>query len=416
MISGQVLEGQTGRVISGITVRAFAREAQDGDLSLSPAGREGRTDAKGRYEISGLAPGEYLVAAEGDVGVQIGPIGKRPAAGRQIRGMYYQDARVPYLAKTVVVWGGADVVGIDFRLTPEETFYARGRVEGRAEAVTVYVGNEPKWRDDLFRGKAVRLRSGPFEIGPLMPGRYWLTAQSGERGQTGSRLGFLRFEINGEDTELAGVVMAPSFPLTVRIRADGKGGLPMRGGPSMEVALRPLMADPLAKTSGLLKAVLASAGRGVVERVTAEPYQVSVFGLPRDFVVRTMACDGGVLADPIVDFSRTSCGHLDVVVGPVNDSLTFRATEFGLPVNGAMVMMAPDWMVRGQAGYSPMQWTVRADGVAEGRGIVPGLYRAIALPPGSLWGRAVHMIYAGQGEKVEVGDGSARTVVLEVKR
>lgn len=377
------------------------------------------TDAEGRYEITGLPQRKFFVLAETS---RPSPFHVHSGAQRHLtephpRNKWYPNEMSPYSPATVALEPGERSVNIDFNLPPEATFCIHGTVEGdeKLDAVNIWLIPGADWDHKLPGGVDGRLRPGPFDIGPLWAGEYWLIAYSGERSQPGFRTGFLRIQVPGQVEDGLKISVRPALPVTIRVHPDGGVDAPWsHADPPVVVELSPLTMSPFRR---VLRATVPASGGVSVESVPPEPHQISVAGLPRGWVVRSIVYNGRENEGPVVEFSPTASAHtLDITVAPINNAVSFRVFDQGRPMGKAMVMMKPAWLTKRRMGYSHLYWTAAESGELEVRAVPPGEYEAIALPPGSLTGTAYWLLEAGGGVKVVVTDAPAQVVALELQR
>ena len=123
-IAGRVFD-ENGDPVEGVVLRASQVRYVDGRRRLVDMARFAQpTDDLGRYRLSGLEPGEYLVsAAVGQIDMRT-PLVDLPGYGTT----YFPGTPNPAEAQRVVVGRSQDVLGIDFPIARTRTV----RVSGRA--------------------------------------------------------------------------------------------------------------------------------------------------------------------------------------------------------------------------------------------------------------------------------------------
>ena len=181
MIRGQVRDAKTGEVLAGATV-AVVRPGWGSRTAVS--------DEAGRYEIRGLVPGTYAVAAyHGDaelrgaeVRVEVGstlvPLAiERPAPGPRSH---------PHPSAVIVI--DRHACWSPNSCPPRSTDMLHGSVEeagGWRVTNALVVAVDPQ--DPAFRFEARTDKQGEFFLGLLPPGVYDVTASS--EGRVGRRQG-----------------------------------------------------------------------------------------------------------------------------------------------------------------------------------------------------------------------------------
>jgi hypothetical protein len=161
VLSGTVVDGVTNQPMAGVDL---SLQTEKWDVVGEPA----VSDGQGRFAFTGLAPGEYILSAEGSFGT-----------------IRYGDAPDPGWVSTVRVGGEGSDKSVVFRIVP------RGAIEGvvRDEfgdpmmhaPVSVV---RPVWRDGRSITANLGLKSaddrGRYRFGNLAPGNYMVCAGGGQ--------------------------------------------------------------------------------------------------------------------------------------------------------------------------------------------------------------------------------------------
>jgi protocatechuate 3,4-dioxygenase beta subunit len=204
VITGRVTDAN-GRPIIG---EVISLSGEDDSPSSPPSVSSGpfnvfRTDDRGVYRIFGLPPGRYIVSAgQGAGGFNIPFL----AAGRKNARTYHPGSTDRAKARVVEVAPGAEVTGVDIRLSPLAKGYdARGRVidadTGKAisNAIVFYSAiKESAPNSNTPRGISPSNSKGEFHFDSLSPGHYSARAQLVEP-ESEYYNESIQFEVKSED-------------------------------------------------------------------------------------------------------------------------------------------------------------------------------------------------------------------------
>jgi hypothetical protein len=186
-ISGRVAD-ESGRPIAGVPV--VIRQSgygSDGERALHHAGR-GITNDRGEYRIFGLKPGAYyaLAASAEQTFEEYLRESGTPVAWDEILGSgyvptYYPQGTDPASARTLNVGPGSELRSIDFTLIRQPVFRVRGRLPDngtKLEPDLIWLVS--KTRTDGAGSIGGEVSGSRFEIENVVPGSYWIRANSGE--------------------------------------------------------------------------------------------------------------------------------------------------------------------------------------------------------------------------------------------
>src|SRR5580698_2287137 len=176
-IAGTILD-ENGEPLASLAVQAIAVKASLSGTDYVAA-RTAHTDDRGRYELFGLTPGQYVVRLAGEASMTQYFQGANPNANNDHRGMqpvYYSN--VDSLASALVLnLSPAAKANADFRQATEPAFDIIGRLSGFIPQAWTQL--------QLFRdgdriplGRAfVNLTSGQFRLTDIPRGSYTLRVQ-----------------------------------------------------------------------------------------------------------------------------------------------------------------------------------------------------------------------------------------------
>jgi protocatechuate 3,4-dioxygenase beta subunit len=264
VVSGRVLESRSGRPILDATVRAELSGGEPRTAMIRMGGEggdnEAATDADGRYEISGLAPGTWTISAshadwsEAAVSVELrdAPVTADVRLGRggSIGG--------------AVLAGGRPVGGAQVSLAPAGD-------SGMRPGVGFFGGGEQNALSD---------EGGRFRFERLAPGRYTLsaalreqTSAPAEAAVTGDDAqevqlvlaegALVRGFVSGlPDAQLAGVnVNAQGADYFASVRTSSQGAFELAGVPEGTITLRANTGDFMSSTRSAATTVTIAPGQ-----------------------------------------------------------------------------------------------------------------------------------------------------------
>ena len=347
------------------------------------------TDDRGEIRLSGLAPGEYYVAAmtSGTI-LAVSPRAKEPQT-------FYPGTASETDAHPVTVGLGEEIL-VAFSIA-----HARAaRIAGIVEGVT---GRPPELRMERRTLGTTTIvdvnlaRDGTFSAANLVPAEYVLTARSD------AGTGLLRFRVAGEDIEGLVLTIRPQAPLRGRFTFDPKPPSSLSPSAVQESALRPTLTDgssvmlPVAQVKNDWTFEIPGAvGTGVLRFLRP----------PRGWFLQAILLDGVDVTDTPLDFATFGNRQIEVrltqrtprVSGTVNDGSRRAGTYVA-------VLFPAD----------RQQWTPYSRSIAVARQDQKGRFLIEGVPPGSYLLAAVEHLepgeerYAGTLERLR---GVARPIVL----
>lgn len=168
-VSGLLAELSLGGTITGVVTGADDAPLQGVNVSATGPGtwRSGVTGADGRYELTGLAAGDYTIAFQ--------PDSFEPGSAAGYVREYWDDASSQYDADPVTVGAAALVTGIDAQLALGGGISGTVAADGEPLAGVRVSVNGPSW------GSTTTDAVGHYELTGLAPGSYtaWFEMPSG---------------------------------------------------------------------------------------------------------------------------------------------------------------------------------------------------------------------------------------------
>jgi protocatechuate 3,4-dioxygenase beta subunit len=323
VITGKVTD-EDGEAIVNANVQAIVRLYRQGRSVMSPLATA-VTDDLGVYRLHDLPAGRYFVQAT-----------KRPVSGRP--GMYYAPSIYPGVAhasdaQSVLVTGGAEAGGINFRSHESAVYTVSGRVmdirtaQPIANSVISFLSE-----DVLSAGWSTASigANGAFRITNLVAGRYHLQFSS-ERSNVRVS-GVKTLDVNAD---LSGVTLnvGPGATIRVRLRAEG-GDLPK----NLSVSLNREGTDALDEMT--IRSRADGDGTFEFSGVRAGDYDFDVYPAPpgpssffvRDVVVGHQPLGDAYLNIPDGSPSLELTATLDFRVGSISGQLTDSADPDNKPL------------------------------------------------------------------------------------
>jgi hypothetical protein len=286
-VTGRI-QSQDGTPAVGVRVSAL----QSGDMMGVAL-----TDSEGRYELKGIAPGPYVIAAG-----LIGSFTYSP-------GTTDESKAVP-----VAVRADAVVANVDFKLAATAGVRIRGVVEAPA-------GNFPRAREaTLGEMNEVVQADGSFEFRGVKPGNYTI-----EFAPTGQDIAIKVGNANLDNLR----VKAPAV-ITARVFVE-EGG-PLLTSPSLvnSAAVKLTIATTPTDGSGLTHHQVTNTGTSAFMLPRGHQYQAEMYNLPFGYYVKSMPTKLDIDED-------TATRNIDVVLTAQRPP----GEEPGVTVRGRVISTAP---------------------------------------------------------------------------
>ena len=440
-VSGRVRDS-SGELGAGLAVQLLKP-------SYNPAGQRtfqtvasGRTDDRGEYRLFWISPGRYylavttnrnslsLISIEGTLLLGGGASPNEIVSPGQAT-VYYPGTVDPLRAATIEVGAGGEQAGVDL-LLPQQTLY---RVQGRV--VDSSTGQPPRTaginlvpRDTSLATLTTSLNTnynpttGTFDLRDVVPGAYWLRAQSAESTATAViPANAVGRTVSEALTMASGLRSAAQMSLDVTGNVDGLV-LSMTPGVSVPGSLRvegqPLPSTPAPRvalrstsTSGLSSPLQPINADGTFTLLNVFPgeYRVMVTPMPPDYYIKEARNEQvDVLNQPWV-IGNAIRGNLEVVlssaVGQIEGTVIDARSQ---PVASLQTILIPDQ----DRSRIELVKTVVTDqnGHFSFRGVSPGNYKIFAwegLEANAFYDPEVMRQYEQQGKAVRVTEGAKIT-------
>src|SRR5262249_19911238 len=314
-----------------------------GQRNLMQVAAEGQTNDRGEYRLFGVPPGRYYLSANPTSRLSgLNPLPPSAANNKYPR-TYHPSTTDISAAGEIEIRPGAEIDGVDIRLTPHTTYRIRGRVIDSATGQAPQNANVsmiPHDFDLLTRGilpsspVAYNTADGTFEADDVLPGSYWISASFGPApaGKVVSQSPAAAAAVEVVDADVDDLVLTARPPLTIagRIRIEGQDS----GAALNSMSIR-LATSPGVTRLGILPppAQIDAAGRFQFENVTPGEYQLYAPDLGLLSALGTFYSEGrfypkearfgslDVLSNPLV-ISGTNSGELEILLAQDRAQIT----------------------------------------------------------------------------------------------
>jgi hypothetical protein len=354
----------------------------------------GQTNDRGEYRLFWVPPGRYHLSASPATRLSgLNPL-EPFAANNKYPRTYYPSTTDISAAGEIEIRPGAEIEGVDIRLTPHATYRIRGRVVDAATGHAPQNANVSMIPRDQFLGGIFRspvaynAADGTFEARDVLPGSYWITAsfpQSGppQAGAFVSRSPAATAAVEVVAADVDDLVLTPRPPLTItgRIRIEGQESSATLN--SMTIRLSPA-ASGIRLGIPPQPAQVNAGGSFQIENVTSGEYQLMMPGLgplpaPGNFYVKEARFGSvDVRSDPLL-VSGTSSDALEIVLAQDGAQISGSVVDAQRqPVPLSSVVLIPV-----QSERHDLYRLVPADasGHFSLRSIPPGAYKVFAVAP-----------------------------------
>jgi protocatechuate 3,4-dioxygenase beta subunit len=394
-ISGRVIDAETGQGVRGLAVAPYRRMVQQGSTFTAMAGEIALTDDQGRYALTGLKPGGYLLEVRPPRGLQFQKPKPVENFKRDIRMGYraswYPGVEIAEQAESITLFEGGNSGGHDMRVVKRRVAAIRGKLVGDESLgeFNVMLEEAKVTRNSGSFGLAGqgKLRPGQeFELEPVMPGTYCLIATT--MGNTRERKGgILRFEVHEENLDGLEVTLYPAAVVTGRVHiqgADPKPGESTLPKADMVVGLLPLGRAGLSGED--YTAVEPKDGRFRLEGYLHDRYYAYAGKLPEGFRVAEVRMNGTVAPHGVVTLdSQAPKLELEFDLAPASGSVQATVNDGIDPAVGATVVLLREPLVEDVLIRTLRRATTDSQGRATINGLLPGTYRLVAYAKNAMW-------------------------------
>jgi len=344
-ITGMVTDSD-GDPLSHMAVHVLGYGYAHGKRELEMRGST-RSDDRGMYRITGLAPGRYFVRTAG-AGIRSGLTFLRGVGNQSTRAFpdtYFPSTPDPESAAPVVLAPGGEVTDVNVQVRPEESHTIRVKVSGAVSPMVMFSFGSPGGMGMFTNWRADRV----FLQTNAGPGTYVVGAEDREHGLSARQV----IKVAGADVEV-NLVLALTLRMTGAVKlVSGADVAPER----IRVTLN---SDRRFEASVNANRMFA------FQSLSGGVYRLGV-SIPEGGYLKSVLWGNRELEIPQVDLAPDSPPMVITVAGD-------GGTVEGTAAEGAMVALAPE----GRRGEWPelVRWTFAgAEGKFELRDIAPGDYQ-----------------------------------------
>ena len=418
-VLGHVFD-ELGDPLQGASVQLLQVRYQAGKRRLVSAGGTSiPTDDLGRFRISALPPGQYIVSAT------IGGVASAdlPGYGRS----YFPGTPSPSEAQFVSLKLAQDTTGIDFSLARTPTVRVSGTMLDAAGAPSTggSVRLMPSLRSPAVTNVSVGARilpDGRFEFPNVSPGQYIVQVDRGRKNaSTEGEFGVLAVTV--EDRDVTGLVVQTSAGSVIAGRVSFDSALATKVPRPNQIEITPVPIDPeqapMAPASAAIRQDWSFAINGV-----NGPRRLQLQRAPADWTLKEIRINGIDVTDRPLMFgtAKQSLAEVEVVLTDrLNDLSGTIADDHAKPAPGSHLIVFSTDRDRWYAGSRFLRHAVAGpDGAFRLSGLPPGSYYAAAvarLPPdgNDAWQEPAYLeSLVPHARSLSFGEGQKQSLTLKL--
>lgn len=375
VVTGKVVD-EDGDPVARVILQCQRYIYNNGKKQLGMGGM-GNTNDLGEYRIFGLPPGRYYLSAFYQSTPQVAPIlDAKKTYEEGYAPVYYPNAPNVEAAAPFEITPGAQLRGMDLTLPKTRTVRLRGVVTSSATNKPVRANVSVMSRD--ASGMAMTRAfgrvlddQGNFEIHSVVPGSYFLIAQTFEDNK--QAVARVPVEVGTSNIDGLQIVMNPPGDLSGRVVVENNSDT---GGATFNVSLQSKVPGPF---GGGSSARADKDGTFRIRNVVPDAYTLNVFGFRDNFYVKSVRLGDTDVTDAGIDFTRgVPAGEITVILsadgGQVDGTVQ---NDKSAPAAGTTVVLIPDADKRSNPRFYKMSMT-DSNGKFSLKGITPGEYKLFA--------------------------------------
>ncbi|PWU11900.1 MAG: hypothetical protein C5B51_01820 [Terriglobia bacterium] len=387
VVTGRIVD-EDGEAASGLSVQLVSLQNRQGRQQGNAVAGVGNTNDLGEYRIFGVAPGKYYLRATPRNNFEVAPFGQDRSNSQPEEdyvSTYFPGTSNPAAATPIEVTSGGVTSGINLSLSKVPTVHVKGSISGglptgRRQIQIVLQPRNVNFSGG-FRPNFVDA-SGKFDIRGVSPGQYLLSAMwnDGTRSLSAS----MPIDVGVSNVENIAMELRPGMDISGRIRIEGDAKTDLS---SVNVNLRPR--DNNGRFfGGTAGARVKDDNSFQLRNAGASIYELSVFGLPEGYYVKSVRAGQIDVLVNGVDLTRGAVEPLDVLLSPnaATVSGAVQNAKTGQPAPGATVVLVPREKERREQQQYFRTVTTDQNGAYTFRSVVPGEYQAFAwedIEPGA---------------------------------
>jgi protocatechuate 3,4-dioxygenase beta subunit len=379
VITGRVLDDD-GEPVAMVQIQVLSYRYNQGRKQLLPIGSASTNDL-GEYRVFGISPGKcFLSATYRPSGFFEATLDRSSAAqpDEDYVPTYYPGSTDPAAAATVEVLPGAQLQGLDIRLSKTKTVRVRGQVKnlsggGRQNIAVMLMPRDRMGFYYNMNRTMVRDAQGEFELRGVAPGAYSIVATLYDGDKSLSARAPL--DVGSSHVENVVLLLSPGKELNGRIRVDGQTAVSLT---DIRLNLRPydssgVMFGPM--PTGRVK----EDGSFTLSNVGPDRYRLFAYNLPDGYYLKSVQFGNEDALEAPLDLTSGGAGSLDVALGANAGQVEGNVmSPKGESAPGATVVLIPQSPKRRD--QSALYKTVTSDqyGHFQIKNVDPGEYKAYA--------------------------------------
>jgi hypothetical protein len=381
-INGRTVD-EEGNAMAGCNIGAMEVDATSGVRRLNMR-MSGNTDDRGEFHLTNVPKGKYYVIARCFSNIPLPHAFLRRGPDTEIPTLSYDPVLYPSStdlagATAVSVAPGADVSGLEFRMTPAAGATVRGRV-GSSEpeapggfVQVMLIPEDPALRDVRRKNAMYNRQTGAFRFEHVPPGSYEVIAIT--RGPDATLMARSTVVVGTGEIKPVELLLEHSQSVkgTVVVDDDSKQSME-----SMQVMLQPREGESYAPPP---QARVQKDGSFLLQNVTPGKWNISVMGM--NGFMKSLAVAGQESSAEVLDFTSGVSGPLKLTISTKWAQVTGSVT--GMPAQQTEMMGAMLPANQGPMGQSMRMFAVQPDGRFVVPNLNPGEFYGCVLPVMDGW-------------------------------